>query len=72
MTRRYSFEDFHWIVPQDGRSPWFAGPDHLVQEEELLHGNDTASFLREIPKAVRDAMRERVSPNALAADANPP
>jgi hypothetical protein len=62
MTRRYSFEDFHWIVPQDGRSPWFAGPDHLVQEEELLHGNDTASFLREIPKAVRDAIGSEFHP----------
>ena len=56
MTRRYAFDEFHWIVPKDGRAPWFAGTDHLVQEEDLLQGNDVASFLREIPEAVRTVM----------------
>jgi hypothetical protein len=62
MTRRYSFEELHWIVPQDGRQPWFRGPDHQVQEEKLIHGNDVGSFLRELPKAVRDAIGEDFHP----------
>ncbi len=62
MTRRYSFEDLHWIVPQDGRQPWFRGPDHRIQEEELIHGNHLGSFLRELPKAVRDAIGEDFHP----------
>jgi hypothetical protein len=62
MTRRYSFEDFHWIVPRDGRFPWFTGSHNQVQEEELLHGTDSVSFLCEIPKAVRDAIGEDFHP----------
>lgn len=57
MTRRYSFEDFHWIVPQDGRAPWFSGPECVLREEELLYGKDVASFEREIPNAVRDGLK---------------
>jgi hypothetical protein len=56
MTRRYSFDEFHWIVPRDGRAPWFGGNDHVVQEEDLLQGGTVASFLREIPEPVRIAL----------------
>ena len=56
MTRRYSFEEFHWIVPKDGRAAWFSGADHFVQEEDLLQGGDLASLVREIPEPVRIAL----------------
>ena len=57
MTRRYSFEDFHWVVPQDGRAPWFNGPECVLREEELLYGRDIGSFEREIPSVVRDGLK---------------
>lgn len=57
MTRRYSFEDFHWVPPQDGRAPWFSGPDCILREEELLYGRDVATFQREIPSAVGDGLK---------------
>jgi hypothetical protein len=28
ITRCYSFEDFHWTIPRDGRCPWFSGSDN--------------------------------------------
>jgi ATP-dependent helicase YprA (DUF1998 family) len=56
MTRRYSFDEFHWIVPRDGRAAWFSGADHLLQEEDLLQGGDVTSFVREIPESVRVAL----------------
>lgn len=57
MTRRYSFEDFHWVIPQDGRAPWFSGAECELREEELLYGKDVPSFEREIPNAVRDGLK---------------
>jgi len=62
MTRRYSFEDFHWIVPRDGHCPWFSGSDNQIQEEELLHGNDIVSFLCEVPEAVRNVLGKDFHP----------
>lgn len=62
MTRRYANEEFHWIVPQDGRAPWFSGPDCKLEEEDLLFGSDAAAFLREIPSAVRDGLKGQFHP----------
>jgi ATP-dependent helicase YprA (DUF1998 family) len=53
MTRRYSYDEFHWVVPRDGRAAWFSGADHIFQEEDLLQGGDVTSFVREIPESVR-------------------
>lgn len=62
MTRRYSYTDFHWVVPRNGRHPWLHGEGAHSIEEDLFAGGDRNSFLREVPRAVQRSVGDDFYP----------
>lgn len=62
MTRRYSQQSLHWIVPREGRHSWFSPASCEMQEEILFAEGSESAFIRELPEYVREFVREGFHP----------